>query len=104
MKQNSFPLRDWHVKHMEQTVVRFVKGLSENATRWEVRLNKKYGKIAQVFREQIQAAAGIFRRTLWPLACSSPVNRCDQNNASSFFDSQFVRVAIQSFAGRRPGL
>ena len=50
MKQNSFPLRDWHVKHMEQTVVRFVKGLSENATRWEVRLNKKYGKIGKVLK------------------------------------------------------
>ena len=47
LKQNSFPLRDWHVKHMEQTVVRFVRGLSENATRWEVRLNKKYGKIGK---------------------------------------------------------
>ena len=50
LKQNSFPLRDWHVKHMEQTVVRFVRGLSENATRWEVRLNKKYGKIGKVLK------------------------------------------------------
>ena len=51
LKQNSFPLRDWHVKHMEQTVVRFVRGLSENATRWEVRLNKKYGKIGSYLKE-----------------------------------------------------
>lgn len=50
LKQNSFPMRDWHVKHMEQTVVRFVRGLSENATRWEVRLNKKYGKIGRVLK------------------------------------------------------
>ena len=50
MKQNSFPLRDWHVKHMEQTVVRFVKGLSENTTRREFRLNKKYGKIGKVLK------------------------------------------------------
>ena len=48
MKQNSFPMREWHVKHMEQTLVRFVKGLSENATRWEIRLNNKYGKIGRV--------------------------------------------------------
>ncbi|TLX68569.1 MAG: hypothetical protein E6K94_08655 [Thaumarchaeota archaeon] len=48
MKQNSFPMRDWHVKHMEQTLVRFVTGLSENATRWEKRLNKKYGRIGKV--------------------------------------------------------
>ena len=43
-------MREWHVKHMEQTVVRFVKGLSENATRWEVKLNKKYGKIGKVIK------------------------------------------------------
>ena len=41
-------MREWHVKHMEQTIVKFVRGLSENATRWEVRLNKKYGKIGKV--------------------------------------------------------
>ena len=35
---------------MEQTVIRFVRGLSENATRWEVKLNKKYGKISKVIK------------------------------------------------------
>ena len=50
MKQNSFPMREWHVKHMEQTVVRFVRGLSENASRWEKRLNNKYGKISRVIK------------------------------------------------------
>ncbi len=50
LEQNSFPMRDWHVQHMKQTVVRFVKGLSENATRWELRLNKKYGTISKVIK------------------------------------------------------
>jgi hypothetical protein len=35
---------------MEQTVIRFVRGLSDNATRWEVKLNNKYGKINHVIR------------------------------------------------------
>jgi hypothetical protein len=35
---------------MKQTVVRFVKGLSDNATRWELRLNKKYGTIGKVIK------------------------------------------------------
>ena len=35
---------------MERTIVRFVRGLSQNATRWEIRLNKKYGKISQVLK------------------------------------------------------
>lgn len=43
-------MREWHIKHMEQTIVRFVRGLSENATRWEVRLDKKYGKISNVIK------------------------------------------------------
>ena len=43
-------MREWHVRHMERTIVRFVRGLSENATRWEVRLNKKYGKISNVIK------------------------------------------------------
>jgi hypothetical protein len=48
LKQNSYPMRDWHVKHMEQTLIRFVRGLSENASRWEVKLNNKYGKRGRV--------------------------------------------------------
>jgi len=41
-------MREWHVKHMEQTLVKFVTGLSENPSRWERRLNKKYGSIGKV--------------------------------------------------------
>jgi hypothetical protein len=50
LKQNNFPMREWHVKHMEQTIVRFVKGLSDDASRWEIRLNNKYGKIGKVIK------------------------------------------------------
>ena len=48
LEQNSFPMREWHVKHMEQTLVKFVTGLSEDASRWQKRLNKKYGRIGRV--------------------------------------------------------
>ena len=41
-------MRDWHVKHMEQTVVNYVTGLSDNATPWEKKINKKYGSIGRV--------------------------------------------------------
>ena len=43
-------MREWHVKHMEKTLVKFVTGLSENATRWEKRVDKKYGRIGRVCR------------------------------------------------------
>jgi enoyl reductase-like protein len=44
-------MREWHVKHMEKTVVKFVTGLSENASRWEKRQNKRYGRITNVCRQ-----------------------------------------------------
>ena len=44
-------MREWHVKHMEKTVVKFVTGLSENATMWEKRQNKRYGRITNVCRQ-----------------------------------------------------
>jgi hypothetical protein len=48
LKQNSYPTGDFHVKDMELTLVKFVKGLSENATLYELGLNNKYGKIGRV--------------------------------------------------------
>ena len=51
MIQNSFPLTEWHVEHMEKTVTKFVKGISEDATMWEKKQNKRYGKISIVCRQ-----------------------------------------------------
>ena len=41
-------MRDWHVEHMQDTIVKYLTGLSENATKWQKRLDKKYGSITQV--------------------------------------------------------
>ena len=41
-------MREWHVKHMENTLIKFVTGLAEDASRWERRINNKYGKIGRV--------------------------------------------------------
>jgi hypothetical protein len=49
--QNSFPMREWHVEHMEKIVIKFVRGLPENATNWEKRQNKRYGRISNVCRQ-----------------------------------------------------
>jgi hypothetical protein len=51
MIQNSFPMREWHVKHMEKTIIKFVTGLSVNAIAWEKRQNKRYGKISNICRQ-----------------------------------------------------
>ena len=44
-------MREWHVKHMEKTVIKYVTGLSVNATSWEKRQNKRYGRITNVCRQ-----------------------------------------------------
>ena len=49
--QNSFPMMEWHVEHMEKTVVKYVKGLSENALGWEKRNHKKYGKLTNICKQ-----------------------------------------------------
>jgi hypothetical protein len=49
--QNSFPMREWHINHMEKIVIKFVTGLSESATNWEKRQNKRYGRISNVCRQ-----------------------------------------------------
>jgi hypothetical protein len=49
--QNSFPMREWHIRHMEKIVIKFVTGLSESATNWEKRQNRRYGRISNVCRQ-----------------------------------------------------
>ena len=49
--QNSYPMIDWHIKHLEKVVLKYVVGLAENATSWEKRNNKRYGRIGIVCRQ-----------------------------------------------------
>ncbi len=44
-------MREWHVQHMEKTVIKFVTGLSANANSWEKRQNKRYGGITNVCKQ-----------------------------------------------------
>ena len=45
---NNFPMREWHVTHMEKTLVKYVAGLAPDASAWEKRNHKKYGKIQNI--------------------------------------------------------
>jgi hypothetical protein len=49
--QNSFPMREWHIQHMEKTVIKYIMGLPENATSWEKRQHRRYGGITRVYRQ-----------------------------------------------------
>ena len=51
LTQNDFPMKEWHVEHMEKTIVKFVMGLSETATSWQKRQHKRYGTLTNVCRQ-----------------------------------------------------
>lgn len=44
-------MKEWHVQHMEKTIIKYVKGLPENATAWEKRQHRRYGGITRVFKQ-----------------------------------------------------
>ena len=49
--RNNFPMMQWHVEHMEKTIVKYVKGLSEGASSWERRNHKKYGNLTNACKQ-----------------------------------------------------
>ncbi len=51
LASESFPMRGWHLEHMEKTVLKFVIGLSDNAPRWQKRQHKRYGTITNCCRQ-----------------------------------------------------
>ena len=51
MKSNSFAMKEWHLEHSEKVVVRFVRGLSADATAFEKRNHKRYGSITQCVKQ-----------------------------------------------------
>lgn len=44
-------MRQWHVEHMQKTILKYVKGLSADANAWERRNHKKYGSITNICRQ-----------------------------------------------------
>lgn len=44
-------MKEWHVQHMQKTVVKYVKGLSETASSYEKRNHKKYGGLSHICRQ-----------------------------------------------------
>ena len=44
-------MRDWHIEHMKKTILKYIVGLSESATKYQKRLHKKYGNLTSVCRQ-----------------------------------------------------
>jgi hypothetical protein len=50
LTQNSFPLIKWHEEHMEKLIIKYVTGLPIDASNWQKRMNKKYGKLSNIVK------------------------------------------------------
>ena len=44
-------MRDWHIEHMKKTIVKYIVGLSESATKYQKRLHKRYGTLTSVCKQ-----------------------------------------------------
>ena len=51
LTQNSFPMKQWHLEHVEKTIKKFITGLSETASIWERRQHKRSGTIANCCKQ-----------------------------------------------------
>ena len=43
IQQNSYPMKEWHRENMQKRVVKYVVGLSDDATPYQKKQHKKYG-------------------------------------------------------------
>jgi hypothetical protein len=51
MKPNNYAMKDWHLEHVEKVIVRFVKGISPDASSFEKRNYKRYSSISSCAKQ-----------------------------------------------------
>jgi hypothetical protein len=51
MKPNNFAMRDWHLEHVEKVILRYMKGLSPDASSSEKRNFKKYSTLSSCAKQ-----------------------------------------------------
>ena len=51
MKPNNFAMKDWHLEHVEKIIIRYIKGLSPDASSFEKRNFKKYSTISSCAKQ-----------------------------------------------------
>ena len=42
MKPNNYAMKDWHLEHVEKVILRFIRGISPDASSFEKRNYKRY--------------------------------------------------------------
>jgi hypothetical protein len=51
MKPNNYAMKDWHLEHVEKVIVRFVKGISPDASSFEKRNYKRYSTVSSCAKQ-----------------------------------------------------
>ncbi|HJR85443.1 MAG TPA: hypothetical protein VJ772_08795 [Nitrososphaeraceae archaeon] len=51
MKPNNFAMREWHLEHVEKVILRYMKGISPDASSFEKRNFKKYSTISNCSKQ-----------------------------------------------------
>ncbi|HKX81221.1 MAG TPA: hypothetical protein VJL54_03115 [Nitrososphaera sp.] len=51
LKPNNYAMKDWHLEHVEKVIIRFVKGISPDASSFEKRNYKKYSTVTSCAKQ-----------------------------------------------------
>jgi hypothetical protein len=51
MKPNNYAMKDWHLEHVEKVIVRFVRGISPDASSFEKRNYKRYSTVSNCAKQ-----------------------------------------------------
>ena len=51
MKPNNFAMKEWHLEHVEKVIIRYIKGISPDASSFEKRNFKKYSTISSCTKQ-----------------------------------------------------
>jgi len=51
MNPNNFAMRDWHLEHVEKVILRYMEGISPDASSFEKRNFKKYSTISSCSKQ-----------------------------------------------------
>ena len=51
MKPNNFAMKDWHLEHVEKVIIRYIKGISPDASSFEKRNFKKYSTLSSCTKQ-----------------------------------------------------
>ncbi len=51
MKPNNFAMREWHLEHVEKVILRYMKGISPDASSFEKRNFKKYSTVSSCSKQ-----------------------------------------------------